>query len=72
MNNSTISKTNFMLSRVNIDIYILWLDFEKQYKGWVTTMIKNILIGLSHRMGYYLVANTSTIDEKVLKISLAS
>ena len=35
-------------------------------------MVQNILIGLTHRMGHYLVPNRATVDKKVLQISLTS
>ena len=35
-------------------------------------MIEDILIGLTHRMGYHLVFNASSVDEEVLQICLTA
>ena len=72
MNRATFAKTHLVFSRVHIDIHIRWGDFKKQYKGWMTAVIEHILIGLTHCVGHHLVADTASIDKKVLQIRLAA
>ena len=72
MDRSTVSKAHLMLGGMHINIHIGGLNLEKQNKGGMTAMIQNILIGLAHGMRHHLVANRSTIDKKVLQISLTS
>ena len=72
MNRTTFTKTHFMFSRVDINIDIRWRNFEKKHKGWMAAVVENILIGLTHRMRNHFVADTATIDKKVLQICLTA
>src|SRR5210317_1546424 len=70
MNFSTISKSHFVFSRVHVHVDQGRINLKIEHKGRMTTMVQHVTIGLLNGVGDQLIANDSTIDEKVLKIRL--
>ena len=65
-------KPHLLLGRVHVHIHLGRIQFEVEYKGRMPAMVEHVAIGLLDRMGYQLVANHSSIDEKILQIGLAA
>ena len=57
---------------MNIDIHPRRIEIQKQNKGRMSSMKKNIPVGLLNGVRDELVADDAAIDEEILEVSLTA
>jgi hypothetical protein len=72
VNQSLITEADFVLGGMHIDVDHRRLQLEVKHKSRMAAVKQDVPVSLLHRMRDQLVANHTTVNEKVLKISLAA
>ena len=66
---AAIAETHFDLRRMDIDVYLRRIDFQRQHVGWEALAVQHVLIRRAHRMGEQLVAHEAAVHIKILGIA---
>ena len=69
MHSPAITKAHLMFGRVNIDIHQGRVQLQVEHKRRMTTVIQNIPISLTHRVGHQFVPDYPTVDKEILQIA---
>ena len=72
MNAAAIAKTHFVLGGVHVHIHRCRIEFEKQDKGRMASVVEHVPVGLFHRVTYQPVLDDAAIDIKILQVGLAA
>ena len=72
MHGPAVPETNFMLGRMRVDINQCRVQIEIEDIGRMAAMKQDIAVSLAHSADNHLVANSATIQIKVLQIRLTA
>ena len=61
-----------MLGRVNVDVHACRLQLQEEHVRGMASVEQHVPVGLFDGVGYQLVPNHPTVDEKILQIGLAA
>ena len=65
-----LAEADFVFGRMNIDVYPISRKLQIQNIDRMTTMKHHIAVGLTDRVAHQLVANSASVDVKILLIHL--
>ncbi|MNT10336.1 hypothetical protein D3C72_1451610 [compost metagenome] len=69
MHQTRLVEAHFMLSRMDVNVHLMWIDFQIQHKRRLLIRAEFIFASLADRMVYQAIAHHAAIDVAILNFS---